>query len=175
MGLNFKAQCFCDSGERGVDWGTYGEANATDCDSTGTVADEPQGIADLCGFDGVVGDAWVDGQFVGCGSRNAIYNVRPTTTTMVNITTNAYKRSLLDHQLELTNSRSLELRMVRVEGHESFGGGGTGLGAAMSLLGSSQCRVEHIEFVGNTKRGFGAPTATSTSSSLMPFCGLDLT
>ena len=167
MGLAWVDQCYCDSGERGVDWGTYGEANATDCDSTGTVADEPLGIADLCGFDSLAGG--------GCGWRNAIYNVRPTTTTMVNITTNAYKRSRLDHQLELTNSRSLELRMVRVEGRESFGGGGTGLGAAMSLLGSSQCRVEHIEFVGNTQRGFGAPTATSTSSILMPFCGLDLT
>ena len=167
MGLAWVDQCYCDSGERGVDWGTYGEANATDCDSTGTVVDEPLGIADLCGVDGVVGG------IIECGWRNAIYDVRPTTTTMVNITTNAYKLLRLDHQLELTDSRSLELRMVRVEGRETFGGGGTGLGAAMSLLGQSQCQAEHVEFVGNTQHGFGAPTATSICSILVPFCGLD--
>ena len=94
---------------------------------------------------------------------------------MINITTHAYKLSRLDHQLELTNSRSLELRMVRVEGRVSFGGGGTGLGAAVSLLGSSQCRAENVEFVGNTQHGFGAPTAKGICSILVPFCGLDPT
>lgn len=76
----------------------------------------------------------------------------PTTSTA----TFTYELPLLDSQLELTDSRSLELRMVRVAGREAFGGGGTGLGAGMSLQAGSQCRAEHVEFVGNTQRGIGA-------------------
>ena len=75
---------------------------------------------------------------------------------VTNTTTFTHEFPLLESQLELTDSRSLDLRMVRIEDRETFGGGGTGLGAGLALQAGSLCRAEHVEFVGNTHRGFGA-------------------
>ena len=58
MGLAWTDQCWCDN-----TFGAQGEAPATDCDSTGTVADPPLGIADLYANN--------EGN---CGYRNAVYS-----------------------------------------------------------------------------------------------------
>ena len=65
----------------------------------------------------------------------------------------SYELARLETQLELTDEQRLELRMVRVEGRETFGGGGSGFGTGLSLQAASTCHAEHIEFVGNTQRG----------------------
>ena len=149
MGLSWVNQCFCGNlPHHGTGNNANqadcpgGECSATDCDSTGTIADAPVGVADLC----------ASGQS-SCGNRIAVYSLKAATPP-TNATVGTLAR--LEMQLELADQRSLDLRMVRVEARETFGGGGTGLGAGLSLQGASTCRAEHIEFVGNTQRGFGA-------------------
>jgi hypothetical protein len=60
--------------------------------------------------------------------------------------------------------QSLVLRHVRVEGNEAFGGGGEGLGAALSLN-ASTLDVESVDFVGNTQRGVGAGVIFAVNSN----------
>ena len=161
MGLTWKNHCFCGNFPH---YGTANNANqadcpggecpATDCDSTGTVADAPVGVADLCS----------NGDRMTCDNRNAVYSLKGVPPTNAIVGTLAR----LEMQLELADQRSLDLRMVRVEACETFGGGGTGLGAGLSLQGESTCRAEHVEFVGNTQRGFGARLL----SPLSPMLGL---
>jgi hypothetical protein len=68
-----------------------------------------------------------------------------------------------DEKLQLT-AQSLLLRHVRMEAIEVFGGGGSDLGAAISLT-DSTCHVGAVEFLGNTQRGVGAGVIFAVGSN----------
>ena len=77
---------------------------------------------------------------------------------------NATMMPQFDARPQLHN-QSLSLRHVRLEGNEAFGGGGTDLGAALSLA-ASMLGVESVDFVGNTQRGVGAGVIFAAASNV---------
>ena len=66
----------------------------------------------------------------------------------------------------VTDRRTVELWTVRIEGHEAFGGGGTGLGAGLTLQAASHVVATHVEFVSNTQRGFGTHLLSKAPSMM---------
>ena len=84
MGLTWMNFCFCGNSPH---YGTGNNANQadcpggecpiTDCDSTGTIADPPVGVADLC----------ADGNPGTCVNRNAVYRLEAATISETTVST----------------------------------------------------------------------------------------
>jgi hypothetical protein len=73
--------------------------------------------------------------------------------------------SRLPPQQDLTKTNHLQLRHIRVENNEAFGGGGLGHGAVISLT-ASTCQADYVEFVGNVQNSVGAGVIFAAGSNI---------
>ena len=154
MGLHWTGVCYCDNAYGDGGYGRRGDLLMGDGVAAGTTTADD--FASNCGTSG-------DRCGVGigtCGWTLAVYEISMPQS-------NEFDRSSMA-QFEMRpqlHNQSLSLRHVWVEEHTVFGGGGTDLGAAISLTGST-CVVEAVDFVDNVQKGVGAGVIFAAASNV---------